>query len=276
MPRLVYNQLHGRNRSHHAALIHLSPKPETAPHTHDFTEIFLVTKGRGIERRKTGDITLTRGWLGFVRPSDRHSFINGPRESIQFINLAFAPRWWTRFIATPGVSLPAAAGRNLDEEGTSRLERLLHELLTNPEAPGLLLEIAAVSLRRLRPGLSAPAATGTKGIPEWLAAWSDRLSEPTVSARPLADLQQASGRSAEHLARSCRRYYGVPPTELITRARIAAVQANLRGGNQKIAAAVFEAGFQNLGYFYRSFRRLVGTTPRAWLAKQAVVATVPR
>jgi YesN/AraC family two-component response regulator len=69
---------------------------------------------------------------------------------------------------------------------------------------------------------------------------------------------------------------GVPLSEVLNRARVAWVKDRLRHGEDKIAVLALEAGYQNLGYFYRVFRRLEGCAPRAWLAKHGGPAVVPR
>ena len=112
--------------------------------------------------------------------------------------------------------------------------------------------------------------------PDWLAKWRAELATGANIGAPLSYWQKRSGRSPEHLARTCRRVYGLVPTELISRARVAWVQDCLRHGEEKVAALALEAGFQNLGYFYRTFRRIAGATPRAWRRDQARDAAVPR
>jgi YesN/AraC family two-component response regulator len=54
------------------------------------------------------------------------------------------------------------------------------------------------------------------------------------------------------------------------------VKAQLRRGEDKIAGLAIDAGYQNLGYFYRVFRRLEGCAPREWLKRYGGAATVPR
>lgn len=113
-------------------------------------------------------------------------------------------------------------------------------------------------------------------MPEWLAAWREELRRGERLGEPVAYWQQRSGRSPEHLARRCRKFFGVPPTEIIARARVAWVQVRLRTGESKVAALALEAGFQNLGYFYRTFRRVTGVTPRAWATGMRADEAVPR
>lgn len=110
--------------------------------------------------------------------------------------------------------------------------------------------------------------------PPWLEALHRDLQRPEWMGESLSFWQKRSGRSPEHLARSCRRFYEVPLNELVNRARITRVQFLLQTTDEKIPTVAIEAGYNNLAHFYRVFERLVGETPHAW-RRQTAQRTVP-
>jgi AraC family transcriptional regulator, dual regulator of chb operon len=279
MQKLRFERLGNRRRDFHLAQTRLGAGQATLEHGQDFPEVFLVTAGAGWHHWNGRVLSLGRGALAWVDAADRHHYESDGREPLVFINLALAPKWWRKAAALGPKGLRrrlrgTGSGRILSEGETARCERVLHRLMADGREPELALMAAVAVLWRalLVPSLS----TSEVSSPAWLAAWVAGLQEPGGAVEPLAALQRRSGRSAEHLARSCRRYYGVVPTELINRARVEQVQAALRRAEGKIATLALEAGFQNLGYFYRVFRRLTGKTPRAWMAGQNRDAAVPR
>jgi AraC-like DNA-binding protein len=101
------------------------------------------------------------------------------------------------------------------------------------------------------------------------------MAEPGNLQNDLAYFQRRAGRSPEHLARLCRRCFGVPPTELLNRARIRHAKRRLLESDAKVIDIGYDCGFQNLGYFHRTFLRLAGCTPRRWRLTNSAL-TVPR
>jgi AraC family transcriptional regulator, dual regulator of chb operon len=290
MHHLIFDRLPGRQRQHHLAITRLAPATETFSHDHDFPELFLVTAGSGAHHCNGRERPLARGMLVGVRPADTHHFGSAVDAPLQFINLALAPGWWSRFLqlVEPAVSRRwASPPRNpiqrvLDEAAFVRCEDQFRRLATPrpAEATGLVAAVALLIGELFAPtALLSPGGVATSlraNLPAWLARICADLHDPELAAQPLSFWQKRSGCTPEHVARACRRHLGMVPTELLNRARVEHVKARLLRGDDKIAFLAGEAGFENLGYFYRVFRRYTGTTPGAWLAAHQATAVVPR
>jgi AraC family cel operon transcriptional repressor len=283
MPLLRFDELSGRAGRHHAAATRLRPGQRTQEHTHDFVEFFLVESGSGIHRWNGRDLPLERGCLAFIRAADVHGFHGSSRSRLAFANLAVSADWWREFtgLMPPAFDLEARAAGDppghvrLAPPETRACENALNDLIERGATEPTLLPAVAAQLagRLLRP---VPRWTAPPGLPPWLAQLARDLADPELVAKPISFWQQRAGVSPEHFARTCRRHLGAPPTLLLARARVELVQSRLRRGEDKIAALALDAGFQNLGYFYRCFRRFAGCTPRTWLARHAAAVTVPR
>jgi AraC family cel operon transcriptional repressor len=227
---------------------------------------------------------LARDSLAFVRASDRHRYESDPAASLEFINLAFARAWWRHFAQLFLAPLgPTRIGADvlhrhadLPADSTARLERQMHELLVrgSRDQP-LLLETMVVLIRKWLFPVGAIAGARNPP-PEWLLGVVRDLQNPELIGKSLSFWQHRSGRSPEHLARSCRRFFGESLTGLINLARVELIKSQMRRGVGKIAMLALDAGYHNLGYFYRVFRRLEGCPPRVWMRTQSRAATVPR
>jgi len=284
MQQLVFDQLGGRTGQHHIAVTRLRPGQVTHWHGHDFFELFLEERGRGLHAWNDQQLPLELGSLVLIRPGDTHRFIGDSNTSLTFINLAISRHWWLHLLELLSPDRPVNEALNGDPPGHLRLAagpaRLcgarMHDLFERGASePALLVETAA---HLLNPLLRHVAATPQErsDAPDWLVAWARAMQDPDLVAQPIRHWQKRAGVSPAHLARSCRKHLGAAPTELLNRARIEHVQAWLRQGEDKVAALALDAGFANLGFFYRCFRRFVGCTPKQWQARHTAFATVPR
>jgi len=257
----------------HRAHLHttlLQPGQATRVHTHDFFEVFLVVAGEGVHRINRREVALRPGCLVAVRPEDGHGFLSGPSQALGFVNVAVAASWWRAFHQVAGIAegwerLGAPRGHCLLPAGRrGEIESRLKGLGPGPEGGGLPLagvwRQVAEAFQRADPGLARAEP------PEWLEAWRRELAEagPDRLAEPIGDWQRRSGRTPEHLARSCRRYYGVTPSAMLGAARIDRVKLLLRAGNEKVITVAMECGFQNMAHFHRLFATHAGMTPRQW------------
>jgi AraC family cel operon transcriptional repressor len=275
MQRLCWNKLSGKQGLFHVAVTRLEEGTQTFPHTHDFYEMFLVLKGSGTHRRNRNTIPLHPGLLVFVEPDDGHSFSTSPDETLEFVNLAAARAWlghlekvadlpknWWR-AGQPRGHVP------MGTEAARELHRLIFRLMEpHPEPEALATAWIRAAHAAVHP------APSRKIPPAWLSALHRDLQNPVLLTEPIGYWQKRAGRSAEHLARSCRRFYGAPLNELINRARISRVQFLLQTTDEKVTTVAFSAGYNNLAHFYRVFERLTGETPHSW-RRRAAARLVP-
>jgi AraC family transcriptional regulator, dual regulator of chb operon len=282
MTRLIFATLAARRGAHHIDSTRVGARERTFVHTHDFPEIFLVLEGGGTHHWNGRPVPVARGDLVLILPRDVHCFECGPDESFQLINLALDPAWWRTFTALSG-RWPAREElrhRRLPSHEAGACGRQLKDLLTtHRKDPAILVETVASLIRALRAD-PEPVGPGTGAdpsrAPDWLQRLVVEMRSPEASGMPLSFWQRRSNRSPEHLARSCRRFLGCTLTDIRLAARLERVKAGLRDSAAKVDALAYDAGFQNLGYFYRAFRKAEGCTPKQWALAHASGPTVPR
>lgn len=101
-----------------------------------------------------------------------------------------------------------------------------------------------------------------------------RVAAPLVRARatlheslgqpaPVRAAAEATAMSADMLARSFERAYGINPKQYCTRARLFDAAISLFTG-APIMTAAFASGFNDLSRFYAQFRRVLRSTPGAY------------
>jgi len=105
------------------------------------------------------------------------------------------------------------------------------------------------------------APVPAKEIPTEIAAALRRLE--TAFADPLtpSTLARIAGLPAARFARIIKRIFGITPTQLITKTRIAAASRLLRETERTIAEIAHECGFTDHSAFTRAFRAVTSVTP---------------
>ncbi len=78
----------------------------------------------------------------------------------------------------------------------------------------------------------------------------------------LAEIARASHLSVSRLAHLFKEQMGITPIDYVTSVRIERAKELLVGTDQSCTEICFQAGYSNQSYFTRTFKSLVGTTPR--------------
>jgi AraC-like DNA-binding protein len=83
----------------------------------------------------------------------------------------------------------------------------------------------------------------------------------------LADIAKASYMSVSRLAHVFKEQMGITLIDYLTSVRIERAKQLLLATAQNCTEICFQAGFNNQSYFTRTFKRLVGATPRQFRVK---------
>ena len=83
--------------------------------------------------------------------------------------------------------------------------------------------------------------------------------------------RRLAGRSPEHVARIMQKHTGLTPTAWVNMQRLDHAARLLESTMIPVTEIAFEAGFENLGYFFRIFRTRYGTSPRLYRMRQTAV-----
>ncbi|MDR1319698.1 MAG: AraC family transcriptional regulator [Treponema sp.] len=250
------------------------------PQVHDFYEIALVTDGSLRFTMGERILNLPAGSLLWVRPGDVHS--KALPENGAHINLAF----------------PAGVVNNLFEFLYDK--KIYHDMMSRSYCPPVELSPAECrSLQQKMTSLSMiPPDRKTKIrtqlrllLAEIVNSYlvevfhgekekEERASPPLWLREALADLERLSnltegtdflrkstGKTKEHICRSFRKYLNATPSDYIYSLRLNYVANMLLHSDREILDLAYEAGFENISYFYKKFKQAFHVSPRKFREK---------
>lgn len=238
-------------------------------HSHDYCEVFLVT--RGAIHHWLGDKPhrLEQGSLVFVRPRDAHALqsVRGTRSEI--INIAFRREIAEHLVARYGAEIDGRFfWHDRDAPETYFLTGPRFERATNlsSEIQPLRSSLIAIDeyLLALFTRVLDHPATANETVPRWLIAAGAAAKRPELFRQGAAGFVKAAGRGHEHVCRMARKHFGVSPSAYVNRIRMEYAALMLAGSDLPIGDIASECGIENLSYFYRVFQRQYGTTPRQY------------
>lgn len=109
-------------------------------------------------------------------------------------------------------------------------------------------------------------------IPAGLAGALDEFEESLSHEVTPAWLVQRSQLSPQRLTRLTKRLFGLTPSQLIAKSRIAAASRMLRDSNQSVAEIAVACGFYDQSAFARAFRRATGVPPSLFRQRSSKAA----
>ncbi|MEV0396405.1 helix-turn-helix transcriptional regulator [Polymorphospora rubra] len=234
-------------------------------HTHDSWTVLLIDAGAvaydldgtGYEAAPTS-VTLLPPHV----PHDGRSAVRG--ESFRKRVLYLDPAW-----LSPRTATVAAAAPTLHDARAVVAARHVHAALRSP-ADTMAVEHGIHELRELaRAHLDRlPSTAHDVPLARRLRELLDgRLTESLT----IAEAARTLGAHPNHLMRAFSRAYGIPPHRYVTGRRVDLARRLLLNGRTPAAAAV-EAGFHDQSHLTRHFRKVLGTTPAAFVGRGRVAA----
>jgi AraC-like DNA-binding protein len=94
-----------------------------------------------------------------------------------------------------------------------------------------------------------------------------QIDRDFAQPQELAALARDAGVSVAYLCRLFKTYTGKTVIGYVVERRVQAAIWKLRDGDEKIISIALSCGFNDLAYFNRAFRRIVGTTPSGYRDK---------
>lgn len=254
------------------------PTFEFAWHKHDGYELTLITGSSG--RRFVGDhvAEYAPGDLVLIGPMLPHTWVSEGGEAGSALVVQFGSALlgaWPEATAVAGLLEQAAAGVRFTGRGVPGTIRRI-EALAGATALQRIVRLLDV-LDRLSAieGLSR----------EVLARPDSALTVDPIDPRLARVLSHVSSRFRDPLTqRECAHLVGMTPsgfcrlfkrsmhrtfTQHVNDLRTSEACRLLAAGEQRVTSIAFEAGFDNLSYFNRVFRRAKGMSPTAYRAAWA-------
>lgn len=256
-------------------------QPDDIPHMHNFHELVLVRRGRGVHLTESGESPIRRGDVLLIPPGVMHTY--GGTEKLEIANVLFLPEE----LALPLPELADTAGYHLlfppQQRFSGSAARVGMLSLGDAQLLRAEGEMSAMLIEQqhrnpgwgyfLRLHFLALLGLVCRACPEQSAAGEDefdRLTRVTDYieahyAEPLTldTLAAVGGRSKCTLIRMFRHAFGRTPIGYLLEVRLERAAADLRGTKRPIAEIAARHGFPDSNYFTKLFRRRYGASPRA-------------
>lgn len=120
--------------------------------------------------------------------------------------------------------------------------------------------------RAMENGLIASGAAG-QALPA-LEQLRSFLDHNFAGQHTLGSLAKQARCSRTHLCRAFKAYTGKRVFDYLIERRLQAAMLRLRGGDEKVLGIALDCGFNDLSYFNRKFKQMVGMTPSQMRAQK--------
>jgi AraC-like DNA-binding protein len=145
-----------------------------------------------------------------------------------------------------------------------------------PGAPEIMrhsFQIFLIDLCRaaLRHGLTLPRQPHDD-FPAWVEKLRLDIDRDFANPCELQSFARRAGVSVTYLCRIFKAYTGKTVITYLVERRIQAAIWKLRDSDEKVISIALSCGFNDVAYFNRTFKRIVGTTPSSYRRKTTVAA----
>ena len=229
--------------------------------------IIACLRGQGWVRSGAGQRTVRAGDLVWLRANRPHSYGANDDDpwTIGWVHFnGEEAEAWSRQVGF--TNDPAAILNHASAEGIAALK--IEQIYLSLELGYSVPELISASLM-LRSAFSLAAQAVRTGDPsrsatERLTTVRDHLRETFARPHRLKALAAAAGLSVPHFCTLFRRLTGYAPIDFVIRQRVQAACRLLDTTDRSISAIAAEVGYEDPYYFTRCFRRVTGSSPRAY------------
>lgn len=263
------------------------PQEPFGPHTHEFSELVIVTGGRALHVTGRESWPISTGDVFVIGGPRAHEYRE--MEKLRLINILFRPENLRLELcdlpALPGYHALFTIGPALRQQRqfnsrlrldpkelgivTGHVETLEHELQTR--TPGFAFAAYAsfmqivVYLARRYSRSRSPDARAVLRIASAISHLETHFDEP-LDLDALAKLAHMSKRS---FLRAFQSAVGSAPIAYLIKLRLSRAATLLRRADEDITSIAFKAGFNDSNYFARQFRKTFGLAPREYRKREA-------
>ncbi len=238
-------------------------------HAHSFSELFLITGGRGQFLVNGHYCQVRENDLIIINPHVEHTELSLAAMPLEYIVLGIEGM---RFLEKNGalerreIRIPCANGRI-----RQYMELLLEEVQWKEPrhasiCQNLLNIILICILSQRQVGISPATAEHIR--PE-CAAVKSYIDEGFRNPITLDELAQAAHQNKYYVAHTFRESFGISPIRYLTERRVEESKNLLRNTNYPIGEISVMSGFSSLSVFSQTFKRITHMSPSQYRAQSA-------
>jgi AraC family L-rhamnose operon transcriptional activator RhaR/AraC family L-rhamnose operon regulatory protein RhaS len=270
------------------------PQEPFGVHTHEFSEIVIITGGTGLHVTGRDSWLLSAGDVFVIGGSRPHDYqdMNG----LRLINILFDPAD-LRMDLLDLPTLPGYHALLTLEPAWRRRHQFRSRLRLAPKDLGLVIGLVdrlEEELADRRPGFRFLATALFMELIGYLSRCYGRSKDPDSRALlriaeaisylethfedpiGLDELARIAHQSRRNFIRAFRAAMGSSPIAYLIQLRVNRASDLLRHSDQSITEIAFRVGFSESNYFTRQFHKILGVTPRTYRQQHALPRALER
>lgn len=242
------------------------------PHRHDYYELAFLEEGSFVHIDERGEYMVEQGSLILVQPFIYHA--KRADKPFRLLQIAFPRKTfqdmvqylgdglnWTELLQQGPVSIqPLTADQQ--RRAVSRFEDVMNTDYSNKALVRTKLRILLVTLLTDYFFQADRQMRQRRNRDSWLQNAMHAMLCKENFTEGVDALVRLSGCSHEHLCRVMKDTMGVTPTAYINGLRLNYAEALLLHTDIPVLDICYDCGFNNLGYFYRVFKKRYGSSPQ--------------
>ncbi|MBR2440286.1 MAG: helix-turn-helix domain-containing protein [Lentisphaeria bacterium] len=260
-------------------LLRRDPQPEFPLHSHESSELVIVTRGQGKHILPGSERNISAGDVFLIHGKTRHAYSD--LHDLALYNIMFDLKEFNHpLFALQGKSLlpslfllkvPDGGVHLTGEEFQAVFElvrKMEDEQTSAAEDSDAMISALFMQLILLL-GRSAVSAGITRKSPQYsrVDELVDEITEHSARKWSRAEMAKKAGMSLSTLTRHFRERTGVSPLEYLIRVRLKKASVLLQNPELGLAEIADMTGFTDSNYFCRLFRKYFGISPGKYRQK---------
>lgn len=260
------------SKRHYASVIE-NPKQLLIEHIHDYYELTLIPSGTCVHHVNGHAIPLETGCMSFIRPNDCH-YYEPLTKNFRIINVIVPVPTIESLFAFLGDGFEASRLIEAERPPTIKMsmstfsavenefkQLILYKNLLGRKADALFHTTLLNLITRQFPMTLVHNRTV---VPMWLQWLVLEMYKKEHYVEGVSVMPRLSGKTQEHICRSCKKHLGLSPTRLINDIRLRNAARCLIDTSDAIIDICVDSGFESLSGFYHLFKQTFGMSPKAF------------
>lgn len=231
-------------------------------HTHHFTEILYITKGKGTFIFSKNEIPVKEHDLIVINPNTEHTEKSGVDHPLEYIALGIQGLAFSS-PDDPGLQVTFFNYKQEQNVYLFYLQQLIEEVVNQKEDYELLIQniLEILLLKMMRKKAFTLEETSTKKISKDVAFIKNYIKQYFREEINLDTLAEVGHINKYYLAHSFKKAFGVSPIEYLIQTRIRESKILLETTNYPISNISTITGFSSQSFFSQSFKRVTNLSP---------------
>ncbi|WHY00188.1 AraC family transcriptional regulator [Neobacillus sp. DY30] len=231
-------------------------------HTHHFTELLYITKGRGTFVYSNKEVPIQEHDLIVINPNIEHTEKSGPDYPLEYIALGIQG---LAFSSSEDPCLQVTFFNYKQEQKVylSYLYELIEEVESQKEDYELIIQniLEILLLKMMRKKAFNMEKTSSEKISKDVAFVKNYIKQHFREEINLDILAEVGHINKYYLAHSFKKAFGVSPIEYLIQTRIRESKILLETTNYPISNISTFIGFSSQSFFAQSFKRVTNLSP---------------